>query len=305
MSMLTADHFERILGMWKYAERVPCLVLLGDFWQLPVVDKEAARCDESQAWRPHVQVVRFHEQVRCKCPKLQKKLTVLRTSQPSMKQLKKIVCGHQAWRSNEPTAYDVLDLFRKHPETTVVTCSRRACAQANNLAVEAFFEHRHKQPLGQGLFDWESNLENYGEGNQLKPGRLQGAPVEIYKDMRVFLTKNLDKEHDFVNGMSGTVEAFDPRSKCLEVLTRTGQRLAVHMVTSELEDGRKVSCFPVRVGYACTVPKVQGMTSPHVTVWLDSVCCRAAAYVTLSRVATDEDYLVAGKLCPKHFVPAQ
>ena len=81
--------------------------------------------------------------------------------------------------------------------------------------------------------------------------------------------------------------------------------VAVHMVTSELEDGRKVSCFPVRMGYACTVPKVQGMTLPHVTAWLDSVCCRAAAYVALSRVATDEDYLVAGKLCPKHFVPAQ
>ena len=169
--MLTADHFERVLGMWKYADQLPCLVLLGDFWQLPVVDKKAARCDESQAWLPHVQVIRFHEQVRCKCPKLQKKLTVLRTSQPSMKQLRKIVRGHQAWRSNEPTAYDVLDLFRKYPETTVVTCSRRACAQVNNLAVEAFFEHRHKPPLGQGLFDWESNLENYGEGNQLKPGR--------------------------------------------------------------------------------------------------------------------------------------
>ena len=104
--------------------------------------------------------------------------------------------------------------------------------------------------------------------------------------------------------LQGWADPMDPDSKCLEVLTRTGQRLAVHMVTSELEDGRKVSCFPVRAGYACTVPKVQGMTLPHITVWLDAVACRAAAYVALSRVATDEDYLVAGNLCPKHFAPA-
>ena len=124
--------------------------------------------------------------------------------------------------------------------------------------------------------------------------------------MRVFLTKNMDKEHDFVNGMAATVEAYDAGSKCLEVLTRTGQRPAVHMISNELEDGRRVTCFPVRLGYACTIPKVQGMTLPHVTIWLDSIACRAAAYVAMSRVQTDEDYLIAGgPLTPKHFVPAQ
>ena len=40
--MLTQPHFERILAMWKYAEQLPCLVLVGDFWQLPVVDAPAA-----------------------------------------------------------------------------------------------------------------------------------------------------------------------------------------------------------------------------------------------------------------------
>ena len=85
VSMLTQPHFERILAMWKYAEQLPCLVLLGDFWQLPAVDATAARCDESAAWLPHVKVLHFHEQVRCKDPNLQKKLNILRTAQPSMK----------------------------------------------------------------------------------------------------------------------------------------------------------------------------------------------------------------------------
>lgn len=303
--MLTQPHFERILAMWKYADQLPCLVLLGDFWQLPVVDAAAARCDASAAWLRHVTVLSFYEQVRCKDPTLQKKLNIPRTAQPSMKQLKKMLRGHRAWKTNDPTAYDILELFRKHPDTTVLTCSRAACAKANEIAMEAFFEGRHKRPLGQALLDYEANLENYDIKNKLKEGQLRGASTKIYQDMRVYLTKNVDKEHGFVNGMAATVVDYNEGSKCLVVQTRLGQQLAVHMVCHELEDKRRVSCFPVRLGYACTIPKVQGMTLPHVTIWLDCICCRAAAYVAMSRVATDDDYVIAGAVTPKHFVPAQ
>jgi hypothetical protein len=66
---------------------------------------------------------------------LQHKLDILWTAQPSMKQLKKkILRGHRAWKTNDPTAYDILELFREHENTTVVTCSRPACAKANALA---------------------------------------------------------------------------------------------------------------------------------------------------------------------------
>ena len=62
--------------------------------------------------------------------------------------------------------------------------------------------------------------------------------------------------------------------------------------------------FPVRVGYAGTVQRIQGMTLDHVTLYLDRAGCRAAAYVALSRVAYDADYLIAGQVSPKHFRPA-
>lgn len=92
--------------------------------------------------------------------------------------------------------------------------------------------------------------------------------------MRVFLTQNICKEDDFMNGMAGTVLDYAERSRCLQIKTRTNQRLAVFMVTKELDDGRRVACFPVRLGYACTVPKIQGMTLPHITLWLDKAGCR-------------------------------
>ena len=305
VSMLTAEQFERIVALWKYAEQLPCIVLMGDFWQLPVVDKDAVRCERSPAWVYHVKTLPFHEQVRCKCPTLQRKLNALRTAVPSKRQLHGILQGHRAWKTNSPDGYDLLETFRKHPNTTVVTCTRAASAHINSLAAKVFFEDGHKRPLGKAAFSYEANQDNFTESGALKDGRLQAAPTVIYEGMRVFLTANISKEDDFVNGMSAEIQSFDARSQCLEVLTRTGKRLAVHIVTHELEDGRRVACFPARLGYACTVPKVQGMTLQHITLWLDRAGCRAAAHVALSRVQRDEDYAIAGAVTPAHFVPAQ
>ena len=305
VSMLTAEQFERIAALWKYAEQLPCVVLMGDFWQLPVVDRDAVRCERSPAWVYHVRTLAFHEQVRCKCPTLQRKLNALRTAVPSKKQLQGILRGHRAWKTNSPDGYDLLQNFRKHPDTTVVTCTRAASAHINSLAAKVFFEDRRKRPLGKAAFSYEANQDNFTESGGLKDGRLRAAPTAIYEGMRIFLTANICKEDDFVNGMSAEIQDYDQRSQCLEVLTRTGKRLAIHIVTHELEDGRRVACFPARLGYACTVPKVQGTTLPHITLWLDRAGCRAAAYVALSRVQKDEDYTIAGIVSPAHFVPAQ
>ena len=121
VSMLTAAQFDRVLAMWRAAEGLPCMVLLGDFWQLPVVDKDEGRCDESTLWRSSVTVVLFYEQIRCKDPRLQHKLDYLRTAVPSVQQLKDILRGRRAWKTAEPTAWDLLELLRQHPHTTIVT----------------------------------------------------------------------------------------------------------------------------------------------------------------------------------------
>ena len=61
--------------------------------------------------------------------------------------------------------------------------------------------------------------------------------------------------------------------------------------------------FPIRLGYASTIYKMQGATLPHVTIWMNRPS-RAAAYVAMSRVRRDEDYLFGGILEIDHFMPA-
>ena len=117
--------------------------------------------------------------------------------------------------------------------------------------------------------------------------------------MRIILTKNIKKQVGFVNGMSATV-----LSRCkhgLWVRTEQGNRILVHKYTPE--NGK--THFPFRLGYASTLHKVQGLTLPHITLWLDIPNMPAAAYVALSRVEYDANWKYVGNPWIHHFTPAR
>ena len=304
--MLTAEHMNRLDAMWRAADKLPCLVLLGDFWQLPSPERPPSKASDSLAW-PLVKIFDFEGKHRCKDPKLQRKLDALRTSVPSVKMLKKIANKtHRAWTTYHPTAYDVLQLMRDTDErTTMVTCTRRGAAMLNELALDVFFRHRHQRLLGDVPFDFETNPDNYDENSVLKEAGVVPVMTTIFEGMRLVLTRNLNKRNDFVNGMLCTLISYDADKDCIAVRTETGKVLAVPLVTEQYgSTHRTVTTYPCRLGYACTVPKLQGQTVDHITLFLDAVGCRAAGYVALSRLRSDEDYLIAGPVSPRHFTPA-
>ena len=137
------------MAMWRAADKMPCLLLVGDFYQLPIVDRDARRCCESGLWKPNVKVVNFKEQVRCKDEVLRAKLELLRTAKPSQRQLdKRLLRGHRSkvWTTNQPDGWDVLELLRAHPDTTIATCTSKGAALINELATQVLFRDRHKKP---------------------------------------------------------------------------------------------------------------------------------------------------------------
>ena len=69
-------------------------------------------------------------------------------------------------------------------------------------------------------------------------------------------------------------------------------------------DHNKVVYFPIRLGYASTIHKVQGDEFAHITIWLDVRGMPAAGYTALSRVSRGQDYLIGGVMTRRHFVPA-
>jgi ASC-1-like (ASCH) protein len=65
-----------------------------------------------------------------------------------------------------------------------------------------------------------------------------------------------------------------------------------------------VTCYPFVLGYATTIYKLQGTELDHITIWLDRPYIKASAYMALSRIRKDEDYLICGHVERKHFIPA-
>ncbi|CAE7550517.1 unnamed protein product, partial [Symbiodinium sp. CCMP2592] len=301
VGQLSRTIFERILEQWQATDQIPTLVFVGDFYQLPGVDPTSAL--DSPHWHSVlIKKRQLHTMQRCKCPKLRKALELLRIGKPSVEQLRQIKAGHKApslrragyVMNAEPSMEDVAHILEETPNTLFLTISRRACAQLNDAAVAALF--REDTPLAVVPGDPESNVENFARGRMVTQ-----TPVEvpIYAGSRVILTKNLNKSVGFVNGMGAVVLGMDHGN--IIVKTDQGVRLAVHPWTSE----DRVHHYPLRLGYASTLHKVQGTTLPHITLWLDVPNMPAAAYVALSRVEYDANWRYVGNPGIHHFSPAR
>ncbi|OLQ05723.1 hypothetical protein AK812_SmicGene11056 [Symbiodinium microadriaticum] len=305
VGQLSRTTFERILWLWDNADRRPALVFVGDFHQLRGMDP--TRASDSPRWQ---RVVKRHLQTmrRCKCSALRWKLELLRTTKPSKDQLLRLLRGHRAMPdrgpgvSPEPTELDVQGMLGETPHTLFLTITRRNAALLNDLAVRALYGDA--EPLCFVPGDYESNVDNYDRFGQL----VDCAPLHlpIYAGMRVTLTRNVQKEQNFVNGMRAVVLAVQ-RSSVL-VQTHCGDVISVFPYTDDeiliAGQQRRVTYLPLRLGYATTLQKIQGATLEHITVWLDVPNVEAAAYVALSRVQYDENWRFMGHVTRHHFTPA-
>ena len=299
VSLLDCPQFERLIKLWSVAEKVPTLVFLGDKYQLPGVGD--TRPWDSAAWRsPHCLHLKLLHAWRCKEARFQEILDELRTSKPSAHTLRRLCQGHKAWKTGAPTADDLKTLYGRHPETQIVTCIRRGAAAVNDAALTALYGR--KSPLVVLPGDVEQNADNYLNGKLRDDRAPLPSKVPVYKGMQLYLTKNVRKEDDFVNGMLCTVESYHPREEVLRVLTKTGHRLVVTRWTDP--DKSNAVYFPIRLGFASTIHKVQGDEFAHITIYLDVPGMPAAGYTALSRVATSDCYLFGGHVTREHLVPA-
>ena len=318
---LSEEEFDRLEQMFRAAGRLVVLLFLGDEWQLPSLHQRKA--SDHALWASVFKVT-LTEIRRSSCPVLIGKLQALRQNRPmgaeGDKLVKHICYQHKAWSGHdEPTTQDIHCVHQKSEgKTTILVCTKRGSALVNKLSTQVLFEFKQKPAIGVIPADYEDEEDNYAmdeEGNYTLRKDRQPLPSQLvlYKDLKIVLTRNRDKQNDFVNGMTGTVENFNEETGCLRVLTQTGKRLAIYRFTDDdvppydEQDRPKGRCvyYPVRPGYAGTIYKYQGAELDHVTIWLDRPGCKAAAYVALSRVKKDEDYLLGGVLTPAHFCPAK
>ena len=127
--------------------------------------------------------------------------------------------------------------------------------------------------------------ENYVEN--LQRSVLAPKILKLKQGALVMAVKN-SPDKKYVNGSIGTVVGFEPHTEYPIVLFKNGKEVSMAPDTWELRDGDKkrasISQIPLRLAWAITVHKSQGVTLDAARIDLRKAFVEGMGYVALSRV---------------------
>ncbi len=133
-----------------------------------------------------------------------------------------------------------------------------------------------------------------GKGNKtmqasLMKSCLSPGVLELKEDAMVMCTKN-NFEAGYVNGTIGRVIEFDPVEGVPIIETVAGKRIKIEPVSWSVAEDKKILAeitqVPLRLAWAITVHKSQGMSLDAAEVDLSKAFVFGQGYVALSRVRT-------------------
>jgi ATP-dependent exoDNAse (exonuclease V) alpha subunit len=245
------------------------VVFVGDFFQLPPVVKERDQLKfafESVAWKEAKPVVCYlSEQYRQEDSELTEILKTVRGGGNLLE------CYTKLWgRKKEVSADDPLTRLYSH-----------------NIDVDLINGERLKTLEGDEVSFQMLTQGRKGIVEQLKKGCLAPETLVLKKGARVMFVKN-NYEAGYVNGTLG--EVVDFKNELPIVATTNGEWIEVELEEWAIEeDGRKLAVIaqiPLRLAWAITVHKSQGMTLEAAVIDLSNAFEYGQGYVAISRVRT-------------------
>jgi len=280
------DMVDEVCRLVRKAPDVPFggiqVVMSGDFFQLPPVNRAGSReggfVVHSDAWRELNPVILYlDEQFRQReGDALLDILTSLRANNLRRHHAEKLLerTGYEP-----PTDADLTELHTMNVDVDQINGRR--------LAELAGDEVQYTQHT--------TGSANYVENLQ----RSVLAPVELVLKLGalVMAVKN-DQSKRYANGSIGMVVDFEPATDYPVVQFRNGRTVVMQPDTWELRDGDKkrasISQIPLRLAWAITVHKSQGMTLDAARIDLRKAFVPGMGYVALSRVRDIDNLYLTG-----------
>jgi len=246
-------------------------ILCGDFFQLPPISKEDNKVcfvNESDIWsKMNLKVCYLDEQHRHSDAKLTKVLNDIRT---------------------DNVGEDTLELLRRRYKNSNVGFPNLTKLYTHNIDVDAINSRELEKLEGEPSVYMMTSKGNRQLVEVLKRNCLAPEELILKKGALVMFIKN-NFEEGYVNGTLGIVVDFNDEG--LPVV-KTNRNRIIHVTYKSwvIEDDGKIIAeitqLPLRLAWAITVHKSQGMTLDAAEVDLSKSFVEGMGYVALSRLCS-------------------
>ncbi|KAE8291448.1 ATP-dependent DNA helicase PIF1 [Larimichthys crocea] len=296
--------FQQIKGNRKPFGGISVLAV-GDFYQLPPLGKAKPLCvyeeNEFDLWRDYFEMVNLTEIMRQKDDRafaeLLNRLRVKQKQDLLSNEDRELLT--QAVAGIQDCPADRLHIYATNKEVNLHNAQTVATLHKDFVNIDA---HNYRKDPRSGCM-------------MIMPEKIQGSKRDLpdnimaAQGVRIMLIRNLDVEDGIVNGTFGTIshivmsEGGLPYAKLIGLQLdnpTAGQRFrkkllgpSDNLVYIERSE-ENLSCkkgvvrrqFPIKLAFACTAHKVQGMTMTSAVVCLKRVFEPGMAYVALSRTTS-------------------
>jgi ATP-dependent exoDNAse (exonuclease V) alpha subunit len=256
------------------------IIMSGDFFQLPPINRGDSRAGgfvvNSNVWQQLDPVICYlQEQHRQDDEELLDILNALRGGELRRHHAEKLLARIDQTPDDE-------DLTELH---TV------------NVDVDTLNASKLEELDGDEIFYTQTTTgsENYVEN--LQRSVLAPATLRLKKGALVMAVKN-SPERKYANGSLGRVIDFEPHTEYPVVEFKNGKTMTMAPDSWELRDGDKkrasITQIPLRLAWAITVHKSQGMTLDAARIDLRKAFVEGMGYVALSRVKNLRNLYLSG-----------